>query len=248
MQVWAVAYDLALLSDDLYQKGLSLVDTESASRIKRFYRRQDASRTLIGRLLPRLMLKEQGISPAAMSFSATEANKPYITTTLVPPIAFNVTHDNGIVAMAFATGKHHAPAFSLGIDVMKVAVPARDTFLSFVSTMRSQLTSLEQRLLLSVPQDQGLRIFFWIWTMKEAYTKALGLGLGFDFQRVEYDVASDVVRVDDQGEDLYQGVVAEFLGEEVETKVIFETVVAPTWLHLYDAASIVERAIQDLQQ
>lgn len=34
--------------------------------------------SLIGRLLPRLMLKEQGIAPKEMKFGVTEAKKPYI--------------------------------------------------------------------------------------------------------------------------------------------------------------------------
>ena len=32
--------------------------------------------------------------------------------------------------------------------------------------------------------------------MKEAYTKALGLGVGFEFNRIEYDVHQETVRID----------------------------------------------------
>jgi len=74
-------------------------------------------------------------------------------------------------------------------------------------------------------------------------------------------VVSDTMRVDgvvpkgwqfhkfvlNQGHNLYQGVVAEFLGEGEETTVVSESKPVP-WLHLYDAASFVERAIQELQQ
>lgn len=34
-------------------------------------------------------------------------------------------------------------------------------------------------------QNDGLRYLFLVWTLKEAYTKALGLGMGFDFRRIE---------------------------------------------------------------
>jgi 4'-phosphopantetheinyl transferase len=64
--------------------------------------------------------------------------------------------------------------------------------------------------------------------MKEAYSKALGLGLGFNFRRIEYDVTAEEVRVDGVspkgwrfskfelmiGSDTYQGVVANCTGRD----------------------------------
>lgn len=91
--------------------------------------------------------------------------------------------------------------------------------------------------------------------MKEAYTKALGIGLGFDFKRVEFDVDDKVLRVDgeipvgwsfrmfvlEDGEDAYEGVVAEFLGND-RTEIVHED--GPhKWLERYDAVSFVEQAI-----
>jgi 4'-phosphopantetheinyl transferase len=98
-----------------------------------------------------------------------------------------------------------------------------------------------------------------MWTAKEAYTKALGLGLGFDFRRVEFDPALNVLRVDGavpkgwllskftviHGADTYQGVVAEFVGGDNDTTVISETH-PHEWLAVLDAASFIESAIQQL--
>jgi len=44
MHIWAVEYNLASLSEELYQKALRLVDLDAQARIKKFYRREDASR------------------------------------------------------------------------------------------------------------------------------------------------------------------------------------------------------------
>jgi 4'-phosphopantetheinyl transferase len=118
---------------------------------------------------------------------------------------------------------------------------------------------VEQRSLLSVSQDEALQRFYWMWTVKEAYTKALGIGLGFDFRRVEYDVTSNIVRVDNAvpegwrfskftlslGDGAYQGVVAELVGPGVET-VVTETDSYP-WLQVMDAAGVAQRAIQELE-
>ncbi|KAF9468955.1 hypothetical protein BDZ94DRAFT_1293964, partial [Collybia nuda] len=226
MQVRAIVYNAKLFSDDLYQRALALVDPESSARIKKFFRRDDACRTLIGRLLTRVLLRERGIPVDAMAFGVTQAGKPFITTPgMDPPIAYNITHDNALVAMAFGPSVQNPPAFSIGIDVMKVRVPGRESFRSFVSTVDDQLTVLERRSLISTrSEDENLRRFFWMWTIKEAYTKALGIGLGFEFHRVEFDAEENVVRVDGEiplgwcfnrfllndGDDLYQGVVAEY--------------------------------------
>jgi len=108
---------------------------------------------------------------------------------------------------------------------------------------------------IEVPPSEQLRRFFWMWTLKEAYTKALGLGLGFDFRRVEFDVVNRIVRVDGQipqgwrfsmfviedGEDLYQGVVAEQLGG-TSTEVVNESM-KPDWLTIHDAAPFSEDAV-----
>ncbi|KII95785.1 hypothetical protein PLICRDRAFT_121316 [Plicaturopsis crispa FD-325 SS-3] len=227
MRVWLVTYDAAEIDEDLYQQGLLLVDADSQSRVKKFYRREDACRCLIGRLLPRMLLSEQSVPPRTVTFGYTEAKKPYFTTPdIQPPIAFNVSHDNGLVAMAFAPGKHGAPSYEIGVDVMKVRLPPREPFINFVRTVGDQLTAVEKRVLLGVPQAEGLRRFYWIWTMKEAYTKALGLGLGFDFRRIEYNVPEEIVTIDGQvpkgwtfvkfelvvDGDSYVGVAAEHLG------------------------------------
>ena len=98
-----------------------------------------------------------------------------------------------------------------------------------------------------------------MWTIKEAYTKALGLGLGFDFSRVEYDVISNVIRVDgripsgwwfgrflvNDGEDIYQGVVAEFVGD-TNTMVTLEKKTS-SWLTIFDGVAFTKELVQVLR-
>lgn len=99
--------------------------------------------------------------------------------------------------------------------------------------------------------------------MKEAYTKALGLGLGFDFSRIEYDVEGETLTVDGEtplgwqfvkfeienernGEqEAYQGVAARYTGGN-ETVISAHDSNYGNWLVHYDATSFVTRAIQEL--
>jgi len=117
------------------------------------------------------------------------------------PIAFNVSHDNELVAMAFAPGHHAPPAFLIGVDVMMVQAPTRGAEQGTASFLRTvgdtTLTDAEKHLLSSdVPENEALSRFYLIWTIKEAYTKAIGLGLGFDPSRIEYDLRTNTVAVD----------------------------------------------------
>ncbi|KAI0069039.1 4'-phosphopantetheinyl transferase [Artomyces pyxidatus] len=230
MQVW-LATNPTALATPLYDAGLQLVDPPSQARIKRFYHRADSHRCLVGRLLPRVLLNDRGFPPESIAIGATDAKKPYFATTGIdPPLGFNVSHDNELVAMAFAPDDPGAaPAFRIGVDVMKLRLPRAERFASFVHAVGDTLTDLEKRLLLAgdVPPDEALRRFYLMWTTKEAYTKALGLGLGFDFRRVECDVLANTVTVDGQpardwefslfelslDDGMYQGVTARFVGE-----------------------------------
>ncbi|KAG8747915.1 copper chaperone of lysine biosynthesis protein [Ceratobasidium sp. 414] len=70
-----------------------------------------------------------------------------------------------------------------------------DEFVDFVS---EQLTAREKQMLQPSAGDESTRLLrlYRMWTVKEAYTKALGEGVGYDFARIEYDVLNQTVKVD----------------------------------------------------
>ncbi|KAG8877577.1 copper chaperone of lysine biosynthesis protein [Tulasnella sp. 331] len=189
MKVWLVRVPFGdtVLTDQLYEDALLCVDEESRARVRRFYHREDRWRCLIGRILPRILLADRGIQPNAVKISTTSSGKPYIESPVLdPPLSYNVTHDSGYVAMAFES-KSGNEGGKIGVDIMKTHIPAGETAASFTAVLSDQLTQPElDYLALHVQDPDALtELLFKYWTMKEAYTKALGIGLGFNFQRVE---------------------------------------------------------------
>jgi len=182
------------LNDKLFTQALNLVDSDAQTKIKKFYRREDAWRGLTAQLLLRYAMNEQGISPGSAIVKRTQAGKPYLDGHEKFP--FNITHDNSAVMLAY-DGKDSATE-DIGVDVMKLELPRNETISSFIQVLQEQLSESEQVYLAQEGTlDAGkLSDIFLLWTLKEAYSKALGLGLSFDFSRMDYDFNSQTLRVD----------------------------------------------------
>ncbi|KAF8322203.1 hypothetical protein DL93DRAFT_2129801 [Clavulina sp. PMI_390] len=191
-------------SDELYQRGLAAVNDESRARIGRFFRRPDAWRCLLGRLLARHLREHL---QSEITFATTSAGKPYIENNRDDnPIAYNVAHDNSFVVLA-ADFHATSPAVSaIGVDVMKCVLPRSLTLPGFVEILTDQLSPAERVALRqphpllssNITSPTLLQHIFWLWTVKEALTKCLGLGLGFDFSRISLDIFAAVEAYESQ--------------------------------------------------
>lgn len=120
---------------------------------------------------------------------------------------FNITHDGDWVAIAFrgTFEPQSQPASpSIGVDVMEIHLPRfENSVQDFVSTMDMTITDRERHWILKeyttdtfktkIPPPQSLschefdqlKKLYTLWTYKEAFTKAKGMGLGFDFQTID---------------------------------------------------------------
>lgn len=89
---------------------------------------------------------------------------------------FNITHSRGVAAVAFARRR------AVGIDV-------EDTSRT-VGAAEEVLSASEQALLRAAGPAVRRELFFRLWTIKEAYAKAHGLGLTIGFSRFAVDLSS----------------------------------------------------------
>lgn len=122
--------------------------------------------------LRQLLSQYAPIHPSAWQFSQNNYGKPFITNAAYIDLHFNLSHTNGLIACAIRRDK------PIGVDVERHKTIADLTALanySFTASERDYVFANTDT------QEQQQR-FFTCWTLKEAYIKALGMGLSCPLQ------------------------------------------------------------------
>lgn len=147
---------------NLYE-GPDVLSPDEVARASRFARAEDALAFRAARSGLRHILAEYaGGSPADLVFDYSAEGKPF----LAAGPAFNLSHSGGLSALAVAVGRQ----VRVGLDIEAHRHVGRDVAERFFSTA-------ERAALASLSGDAWREGFFRCWTRKEAFVKALGLGL-----------------------------------------------------------------------
>ncbi len=171
----AQSYDAAVLAQHE-----ALLDVEERARWRRFQYPIDRQRFLIARALVRTVLADcLGHSdPAALQFAHMPHGKPELAGNDAGKLHFNLSHTHDMLVLAVS--RKHA----VGVDVEAV-------------TRRVELLALAQRYFatheyeeLRDLEDSAQRErFFTLWTLKEAWLKARGLGLQIPLDDFSFNLA-----------------------------------------------------------
>jgi len=141
-----------------------LSDSE-AERAARFFKESDRVRYVLAHAMLRTLLARRlAAAPAGIAFTTGQNGKPRLDQP-GSGIAFNISHGDGVVALAFARRP-------VGVDLEAV----RDN-LAFNEIGRRFFQPDELRYLESGGGAEVRNRFFRLWTRKEAVLKALGVGL-----------------------------------------------------------------------
>ena len=131
--------------------------------------------TLCRAALRSALCQELGCRNEHLAFRTSQHGKPYaIVRRRRAPISFNVSHSgaHGLIALA--------PGRQVGIDVEE-RLPHRN-----LDELIDAVFGPNEKHELSAANDRGrLHLFFRLWTMKEALSKAHGMGLSSDVSRFE---------------------------------------------------------------
>ena len=132
-------------------------------------------------LKSRLYCQRKNCAKHLVDFPRTEYNKPYI-----PPqyISFSVSHQWPFVGLVYDPDGTR----KVGFDIVVFDPPNEKLYqstLEFVQVFQDQFAPCEWTAIMETYSAQGndalLREFYLRWAVKEAYTKALGLGMYVDF-------------------------------------------------------------------
>ncbi|MBM7624592.1 4'-phosphopantetheinyl transferase family protein [Sporohalobacter salinus] len=156
------AVRLKKLNDSKFNKILPLISLEKQNKAKKFLKKKDAYRTIIGEILIRsLIYNEFKIKNQNIIFKKNDYGKPFLKD--YPEFHFNVSHSGEWVVCAVSDRK-------IGIDIEKI------DFIDF-KIAQNFFTKEEYNNLMSKNKKDRLEYFYYLWTSKESYIKAVGKGL-----------------------------------------------------------------------
>lgn len=164
----------------------ALLNADESARWQRFRYPLDQQRFLLGRALVRTVLGQLlARDPASLQFSHNAHGKPALREEHGSlPLHFNLSHTQGMLALALCRNR------AVGVDVESVR---RDVGLLELS--RRFFAVREHAGLEALDGTEQCEHFFLLWTLKEAWLKARGLGLTIPLDDFAFDVSGAQPRI-----------------------------------------------------
>ncbi|XP_078401634.1 L-aminoadipate-semialdehyde dehydrogenase-phosphopantetheinyl transferase isoform X1 [Cetorhinus maximus] len=161
------------------------VQAEERERIGAFVFARDAKAAMGGRLLIRKLIAEKLKIPwNEIQLQRTTKGKPFLANpvlTTIPNFNFNISHQGDYTVLAAE------PNRQVGVDVMKTNFPGTSSVTEFFRIMNRQFTDHEWKIINMAGDEWAqLDMFYRHWALKESFLKAIGVGVGFNLQRIEF--------------------------------------------------------------
>jgi len=166
IQIWFLPIEEG--REPAIEQHASLLDTAEHEKAGRFAFERDRRHYIAAHALLRVMLSSfVPIPPRRWRFKTGPFGRPEIEPTFTTvPLRFNLSHTRGLVACCVTLRR------DVGLDVEAVDRPVPD-----INEIAMYFTQMEQVLLRSSVPARRHQLFFELWTLKEAYVKAIGKGL-----------------------------------------------------------------------
>jgi len=158
----------------------SVVSSEERDRAQRFRRPEHRTQFIVRRAcLRHVLARYVTCPPQQLVFLENDFGKPSLAVAPGAGIQFNTSHSDGLGVVAVTAGR------SVGIDVERQRASLDTTDIAEL------FAAHETRALSAVDEAGRRRLFFTLWSCKEAWLKARGVGLSAPLDSCRIGVAAD---------------------------------------------------------
>jgi 4'-phosphopantetheinyl transferase len=163
VHVWATHCDT--YKPDLHEYFLGMLSAQETARASKFRTDESRHEFLVAHAMLRSILARY-LARAPERVRLTESFHGKLACEDAPELAFNLAHAQGAVLVAIGNG------IDVGVDVEQVR-----SFNDAADLVGRYFSGEELQRFLGLEEVARNRAFFELWTRKEAYLKALGVGL-----------------------------------------------------------------------
>lgn len=181
IDLWC-AYISEIADESLWPRYDALLTAEERERQARFRFARDRRRFLVTRALVRSVLSRYAaVRPQDWVFSLGTHGRPAIFAPhTAAMLEFNISHSADLVMLGVTAGR------TLGIDTESVA--ARE---GGFEGLDRYFAPEESAALLALAPGERRRRFFELWTLKESYIKARGMGLAIPLDAFRFELIGE---------------------------------------------------------
>ena len=164
VHIWCVNVDQSEKSVEILNEYLS---EDENNRKNNFYFEEDERRYAVTRGFLRSILgKYLKKDPGELQFTYSKRGKPELKKNSNKELCFNLSHSNNLALYAISFKQ------SIGVDIEYIQYQRDED-----DVAKNFFSSREYNFISKLPEAQKVEAFYHIWTCKEAYLKATGVGL-----------------------------------------------------------------------
>ncbi|MBP2000602.1 4'-phosphopantetheinyl transferase [Paenibacillus shirakamiensis] len=165
------------IPDMQFQELCLEVSPKRQQRILRFVYKKDAERSLLSELIVRYVIEQNlGLTGVQVSFGEGAYGKPFLMGH--EDFQYSISHSGDYVVCAFDTEP-------VGLDIEQIGSNQMDIAARYYTVLENQYLQEE-----GIAEEEQLRRFYEIWSLKESYMKATGQGLSMPLE--SFSVYKDV--------------------------------------------------------
>lgn len=159
-----------------------LLSKDEQDRALKFYFEKDQKTYIFSRGILRLILGQYiGISPKTINLKYSSYGKPFIDPLQNKnQLYFNISHTRQHILYAFTKNTE------IGIDIEYLK-----SDIDYQSVAKNVFSTYEYQTITKAPLEKQCVLFYKIWTSKEAFLKAIGLGLSYPLSDFDVCVAEN---------------------------------------------------------